>query len=68
MKIVEAIFGSFAIGFVLLWFGAIFAGIYGYVVNIINVIQHTGELMAVDILAIVGILIVPLGAIMGWVV
>lgn len=60
----EGIAATFVIG----WGVIVIAAMIGYVMNIINLFSIESPIEAIEILQIVGALIIPLGAIMGWIV
>lgn len=59
---------GFAGGFIFLWLIVVLAAVVGWVMNVFNLFSLTTPLDAIEILSIVGLIILPLGAVMGWAV
>lgn len=55
-------------GLIVLWLALVVAGIAGWVMNIVQVVQQASEPFTVLLaVKIIGILIAPLGAVLGWI-
>ncbi len=57
----------FALATILMYIAMMAAGLYGYVHNIIVLINHTGDWGMLQLVRAIGIIAFPLGAVMGFV-
>lgn len=52
------------------WFGLIVAGIIGWIMNVVQVItiaSEQGVVSTMFVLKCIGVLVAPLGAVLGWI-
>lgn len=56
-----------AVAIVLLYLSLLAASLYGYVHNVMALIHHTGPFAVVEIIRVVGLVVLPIGVVMGYV-
>lgn len=52
---------------VVLWLAVIVASVYGYVHNILSLVHHVGVFGLIEVVRVVGLVIPPVGIVMGYV-
>lgn len=52
---------------VILWLAAIVASLYGYIHNILSLVHHVGAFGLMEVVRVVGLVIPPVGIVMGYV-
>lgn len=58
---------SLAIGAILFQLAIAIAAVGGYVTNIVKLVHHVGPFAAMEVVRAIGIVVPPMGAIMGYV-